>query len=342
MVKISIIIPIYNTGEKLYRCLDSVKSQIYPDFECLMIDDGSTDESPAIIDQYASKDSRFLAVHKRNGGVSSARNVGLDKAKGEWIIFADSDDLLLPDHLEKMLEAASENIDMVFSGVDTISKEGKVCKGHQYKNASYYGLKEIANFLETTDVLQIMVPWDRMFRRGIIVKEKIQFDEQLSLSEDRLFNYNYLLYVRGIATISDITYRHDKSDMNSLSFRTYTIHINAYRHDVFIEATKKIIANYPISEQTALLLWRYVWSLLVLSLSSLYDVKKNIFTASKEQKKFFKQHFGNELYGLVKHFPKVAKYMSRNENQMILEGHFLKWNFKKLKKYILYKLHILR
>lgn len=342
MGKISIIIPIYNTGEKLYRCLDSVKSQTYPDFECLMIDDGSTDESPAIIDRYAAEDSRFLAVHKRNGGVSSARNVGLDKAKGEWIFFADSDDLLLPNHLEKMLEAASENIDMVFSGVDTISKEGKVCKGHQYKNASYYGLKEIANFLETTDVLQIMVPWDRMFRRSIIVNEKIQFDEHLSLSEDRLFNYNYLLYVHGIATISDITYRHDKSDMNSLSFRTYPIHINAYRHDVFVEATKKVIVNYPVSGQTALVLWQYVWSLLMLSLSSIYDVKKNIFTTSKEQRKFFKRHFSYELYGLVKHFPEIAKYMSRNENQMILEGHFLKWNFSKLKKYILYKFHISR
>lgn len=84
---ISIIIPIYNTEKYLWRCLDSIVAQTYKDFECIMVDDGSTDNSGKICDEYAVKDNRFKAYHKQNGGTSSARNVGLDNTKGEYIVF---------------------------------------------------------------------------------------------------------------------------------------------------------------------------------------------------------------------------------------------------------------
>lgn len=342
MVKISIIIPIYNTGEKLYRCLDSVKLQTFFDFECLMIDDGSTDESPAVIDSYAADDVRFLAVHKKNGGVSSARNVGLDKAKGEWIVFLDSDDVLQPNHLEILMSAANPETDIVFTGYDQIANRGEIIIGHQYKDACYTGIEEISEFLSQSDVLLYMIPWDRMYRHKRIIDAGIKFDTKLSISEDRLFCYHYLMHTTGITTVSEITYRHDASDMNSLSFRGYNISVNTYRHDVFVDATKKLVLHYTISEHAALLLWQYVWSLLVMTLSSIYDVKKNIFAASKKQSLFFEKHFGKELYDLVKCFSEVKDYMSKPENQIVLNGKFLKWNFSKLKSYILYKLHISR
>ena len=90
--KISIIIPVYNSGKTLRRCVDSVISQTLIDFECIMIDDGSTDESGGICDDYVGRDSRFRVFHKDNGGVSSARNVGLENMKGEYVVFIDSDD----------------------------------------------------------------------------------------------------------------------------------------------------------------------------------------------------------------------------------------------------------
>ena len=90
--KISVIVPVYNTEKYLDRCIQSILAQTYTDFELLLVDDGSTDSSGAICDKYAEQDSRVRVFHKENGGVSSARNQGLDNAKGEWITFVDSDD----------------------------------------------------------------------------------------------------------------------------------------------------------------------------------------------------------------------------------------------------------
>ena len=91
--KISCIVPVYNVEKYLRRCVDSILNQTFTDFELILVDDGSPDNSPAICYEYAVKDSRIKVIHKVNGGVSSARNVGLDVAKGEWICFVDSDDL---------------------------------------------------------------------------------------------------------------------------------------------------------------------------------------------------------------------------------------------------------
>ena len=96
MSKISIIVPIYNTEQYLPRCIDSILSQSLTDFELLLIDDGSIDGSGAICDAFAEKDNRVRVFHKENGGVSSARNLGLNEAKGEWVCFVDSDDELMP------------------------------------------------------------------------------------------------------------------------------------------------------------------------------------------------------------------------------------------------------
>ena len=100
--EISIIIPVYKAEKYLRRCLDSVLSQTLSNWECILVDDGSPDQSGAICDEYAAKDSRFRVIHKPNGGVSSARNEGLDTAKGEFICFIDSDDWVGPKYLEHL------------------------------------------------------------------------------------------------------------------------------------------------------------------------------------------------------------------------------------------------
>ena len=110
----SIIIPVYNVAPYLRECLDSVLAQTFTDWECLCVDDGSTDNSGAILDEYAQKDPRFRVFHKPNGGVSSARNLALDNAKGEWILFLDSDDCLFFDACEVLHDISErENIDFI-------------------------------------------------------------------------------------------------------------------------------------------------------------------------------------------------------------------------------------
>ena len=102
--KISVIVPVYNAEKSLCRCIDSILTQTYQDFELLLIDDGSKDSSGAICDSYVAKDSRIKVFHKPNGGVSSARNLGIDNAQGEWLTFVDADDYLSYDAYELIVK----------------------------------------------------------------------------------------------------------------------------------------------------------------------------------------------------------------------------------------------
>ncbi len=342
MTAFSIIIPVYNTGDKLRRCLESVSRQSLADFECLVVDDGSTDASPALMDEFARNDARFVAIHKENGGVSSARNAGLEKASGVWVVFLDSDDVIKANHLEAMMAAASEEVDVVFTGFEQTVGLGKVVEGHQYAADVFVGREGIARFLGETDALQFMIPWDRMYRRSVMEDYGVRFDTRLSLSEDRLFCYQYLLHAHGIATIPDITYVHDASDHNSLSFRFYPFEVNAYKHDVFVDATGKLLAAYPFSDHAVFLLWKYTWDLMVLSLTSLFDIRKNLFGVSRRQGDFFQKHFGWKLYDRVKDTSEVRLFALDKTLRMAFRGNFLRWNLGKAVHYLKYKLHISR
>lgn len=341
-MKISVIIPVYNTEDRLKRCLDSVVAQTFKDFECIVVDDGSNDQSPRIIDEFAAKDSRFTAIHKPNGGVSSARNEGLKVSKGEWVVFLDSDDSIKPNHLEAMLSIVEDGVDIIFTGYEQNIEENKIAKGHQYDRHVYHGKDRIAEFLDSTDVLNYMIPWDRMYRRIVIKNHNLKFDTNLSLSEDRLFCYQYLLHTSGIATISDITYVHDATDQNSLSYRFYPFSVNAYRYDTFVDATEKLMSVYTLPDHAIFLLWKYTWDLMVQTLSSLHGIKKNVFKISIQQKDFFHNHFGWKLYDMAHRTSEVKDFTQNNLFQIIYKEKFLKWNLTRLIEFILYKLHIKR
>ena len=247
-MKVSVIIPVYNTGEKLRRCLDSIIAQEYSDLECIVVDDGSTDVSVAIIDEYAAKDVRFKAVHKINGGVSSARNYGLEIANGDWIVFVDSDDYLLPDHISSMMAAVSDDVDLVMTGFRFLHPDKTT--EHGYNKARRIGKEAIKRFLLDSEFLRFQVPWDRAYRN----KKNLTFDEKLSLGEDRLFCYNYLMNCKGVATIERITYVHDGTDETTLSYRTYPSGMNKHRLSVFKSAISNLKKHLSIDckEKTTL------------------------------------------------------------------------------------------
>ena len=108
MPQISIIVPVYNVEPYLHKCIDSILAQTFTDFECILIDDGSPDNCPAICDEYATKDNRIILLHQKNAGVSAARNAGLNIAKGEWIGFVDSDDWIEKNALELLYNKQRE------------------------------------------------------------------------------------------------------------------------------------------------------------------------------------------------------------------------------------------
>lgn len=238
-MKVSVIVPIYNTDYRLYRCLESILQQTFMDFECLMVDDGSEKNIADIVDSYAEKDSRFIALHKKNGGVSSARNYGIEHAKGDWLVFVDSDDYIVPEHLEKMMSAASDDVDIVMTGFEDVRSDESWF--HRYDDAKYIGKEGLRKLFIMTDFLRHQIPWDRAYRNKFTkaIKINLRFDRRLSLGEDRLFCYKYLMECKGIVTIHDVTYIHDAMDMNSLTYKRYPSEVNAYKYKVF----KKVITE---------------------------------------------------------------------------------------------------
>ncbi len=124
MPSVSVIIPVFNTEKYLVACIESLRSQSFKDFEVLLVDDGSTDGSGRICDEYSKTDDRIVAVHKENGGVCSARNAGLDAARGEFVVFVDADDCLNESHLEHLMDS---DADLVLTGIQKFGSSSDSC-----------------------------------------------------------------------------------------------------------------------------------------------------------------------------------------------------------------------
>ena len=185
---ISVIVPVYNAENTLRQCVDSILSQQYEDLELILIDDGSTDNSPRICDDYSNVDSRVIIIHERNAGVSAARNKGLEIAKGEWICFVDSDDYVSKDFLNYV---ASCKHQLLITGFrDEIN--GKVLENVKMSSALYSTTEEVSSFIRTM-ILNSMVlrgPWGKFYRRGLLGNQR--FNTEMKIGEDTCFVFDYL------------------------------------------------------------------------------------------------------------------------------------------------------
>ena len=190
-MKISIIIPVYNKIRYIATILQQVKAQSFTDFECLIIDDGSSDGSGAVCDAFAAKDQRFKVFHIPNGGVSHARNVGLDAAQGEYITFIDADDGVKHDYLKNLICCAEESgADLVISGFDKVSADGSVIFTVTPRHT---GVCSISMLLPHFSSEQRQTGIFGYCFAKIFTRKKlgnIRFDESLKLAEDFDFYLN--------------------------------------------------------------------------------------------------------------------------------------------------------
>ena len=198
--QISVIVPVYNTEQYLPRCIDSILGQSFADFELLLVNDGSTDRSGAVCNAYAEKDSRIRVFHKENGGVSSARNMGLDNARGEWITFVDSDDELLPDGLQTMLDGVTPDSGMVMCGFVEYDTNGAVLEYE--RDEKVYNLSKSESVLWLYNGLGEVYfyfgyPFARLFRRSHIEACSLRFDTFIAIKEDTLFVMQYICRSKG-------------------------------------------------------------------------------------------------------------------------------------------------
>lgn len=205
---ISIILPIYNAEQYLHRCIDSILAQSYTDFELLLIDDGSKDACGAICEEYAAKDSRIRVLHKENGGVSSARNLGLDNAQGEYITFCDADDYVGTEWLSAYGEAMDKKVDLAIQGYYSIYGDNKVeIKNIPLCQGNTIGVKrQLIVSLICQDMYGYL--WVKLFRRSLIEQFSIRFDVQSTFREDEQFLSRYLEYATSLVYIDKVGYHY--------------------------------------------------------------------------------------------------------------------------------------
>ncbi len=241
---ISIIVPVYNTEQYLDKCVDSIVNQTYTNLEIILIDDGSPDNCGDICDEWAKKDSRIKVIHKPNGGLSSARNAGLDNSTGEYIGFIDSDDVIEPEMYEKMLKnIQNTHADVCMCGCKIINEQGELLLENNFSN-KVYNIDEI--------IEEIILPlktavWDKLYKKELI--GLIRFLQGRIHGEDLLFTLNLLANDLSISAISGAYYRYIKhpSSITTSKFSNRSFD-EVYCKD---QAYKIIEEKFPIYKEKA-------------------------------------------------------------------------------------------
>ena len=260
MPKVSIIVPVYNTDKYLHQCLDSILTQTFTDFEAILVDDGSTDRSGIICDEYSAIDSRFVVVHKQNEGVAKARITAFEHSKGNYIAFIDSDDFVNDHYLETMMRTAEKyHVDMV-SCQYYVYEEGRTRTIHREVNG-YYDKSEIERMLKTQFLydkntrcagIPIML-YTKLVRRDYVA-DALSIGMGLKWSEDQLGLFHILMHINSLYVISDCLYyyvKHQEQVTNSYTADYFPHQLEAYRRYKIID--KK---GY-IDEQLHIRIWLF-------------------------------------------------------------------------------------
>ena len=210
---VSVIIPAFNAEDYIDKSIESVCSQTYKDLQIIVVDDGSTDGTHGILEEFASRDSRIEIISKANGGVSSARNSALDKVKGTYICFLDSDDSLEEDAIELLVNHMDK------SGGDWISSQYSRWDKYGKGLDNYYFIEGLRSFSTDNDRIKFLIEeflpyymgfevWGKLYRNDIIVDKRIRFSDKCSIGEDLAFNIKYLMHSKKLVCISDRCVRH--------------------------------------------------------------------------------------------------------------------------------------
>ena len=216
MYSITVIVPIYNTGRFLERCLDSIAKQTMQDIQVVLVDDGSTDESADIYQEYLNKYTNFELIKKENAGLGFARNSGLEVARGRYVAFLDSDDYVAPDFYEKMYRAIMLNkADTCVAGYTLLKNDGeKILKELQANVIAGVGVvQEVlpdilgAQPTERNDVVLGMSVWKNLFSVDVIKKYQIRFcSERQFISEDAIFAIDYYRFAKKVVILNECGY----------------------------------------------------------------------------------------------------------------------------------------
>lgn len=312
MVKISIIIPIFNSERELNRCVDSVLNQNFKDFEIILINDGSTDRSGFICEEYKKKDNRISIVHCENGGVSKARNIGLSRANGEFIMFMDSDDWIESNTLEVLYKNIDGRELIIYGFVYDLYKKETLIRSSIKSTLSDYNINNSnisEKFRYLFNTIDFSSSCNKLFKGSIIRNNNIMFNENMGIFEDLYFNIKVLKKVNDIKIIHNVLYHYTSNNE--------IFHLNKRKsnicEDILIVADKLLeyIEEININLYDREEIYGYCLTIYGLCLKSIATNHKNL-------------NFYDKLIQLKK--------MSRNRNFMMIID---KYNNNLLNKYLL-------
>lgn len=212
---ISVIVPVYNTEKYIKSCIDSILSQTVSNFELILIDDGSTDNSGEICDEYSERNANVFTLHQKNKGVSAARNRGIKKAMGDYIVFVDSDDWVEPDYLEVLLE------NMTPGGMSACRLEENNGKNHKRLPVQCLNVVQAQSSVFSYAGMQGF-PVTKMFDRNLLLKKEVFFDETIGICEDVLFAIQYLENTYGAIKFTDTVLYHYRKMLEGSTNKRYT------------------------------------------------------------------------------------------------------------------------
>ena len=276
----SIIIPVYNAESTLRRCLDSIVNRSFSDYELLLINDGSTDGSDAICREYAYKYKQIRYFSKENGGVSSARNIGLEQSHGEYILFVDSDDYVSENYFAAVSKAMYNTPDLLMFGcrnfgVNTSERD----TGTFYENTEIGTAERISSAMRQYLFSSLC---NKAFKRQLIEQNNLRFENDLSIGEDQTFIFTYAMHIKSIASIEDHLYNVDISGENSLSRKA-----RPYLTEQLMEVNRRMYAAYRSTEHSAKAASYYEAALSWVTYRSAYSCFKELlkFDYSKQQRR---------------------------------------------------------
>lgn len=246
---ISVVIPVYNAGKYLHRCIESILKQQYSEFELILIDDGSSDDSGRICDEYAIEDKRVLVFHRKNSGASASRNYGIEHANGKYVCFVDADDYVDSDYLSCMLAAVgNDDVDFCLSGIKR-DVGGRISPILCYERQTLQILDLSSDlFLRT---IHHCGPCCKLFLKNILIDHHIRFPENISFGEDAIFYFQYLLCCKSIAYVENISYyyvTHEGVHLSTIIHQPeeYAYHVK-HRYELIQQLIQKnkLIVDFP-------------------------------------------------------------------------------------------------
>lgn len=248
--RFSIIIPLYNAEKHLLDCINSIKAQTYSDFEVIMVDDGSTDETLHKMDFYRDKDDRFHIYHQEHAGVSSARNLGLQYAVGNFICFVDADDQIASTYLSDLYQAMGDADSSMcgFKKTDLLShEECEIVPQNKIESLE----ENLLGFYAACSTDWQRYLWNRMFRRSVLQQNRIGFREDIFYKEDGLFVVQYLCSSNGlVGCVDKVLYYYNRNTTGAMSKTWHSfdkkIITNLMAHKLIIDEIRRKGVSYAV------------------------------------------------------------------------------------------------